>query len=82
MYKGDQFPDKYLEVANTEINFDDVNVYLNSMVKILGYLLKAPNSTNINSGVGYYFSKGKFWVRNFQFRFRINTSLAGRILAA
>lgn len=59
MYKGDQFPDKYLDVAKSEMNFDDVNLYLNSMVNIFGYFSKKPNNTNINSGFGYYFSKGK-----------------------
>lgn len=61
-YKGEQFPNKYLEVDNGEITFDDVRFYLNSMVNLFGYFSKEPNVTNINNGVGYYFTKGKFGV--------------------
>lgn len=58
-YMGSKFPVKYLVPEKVTPTMSDLNHYISSLRSTVGYFLRRPNSTDINTAAGLFYLKGK-----------------------
>ncbi|XP_063388198.1 uncharacterized protein LOC134674075 [Cydia fagiglandana] len=56
-YKGESFPEKYLNPEDVVPDSADANYYLRSLDKMLGYFARFANKTDINRALGLFYMK-------------------------
>lgn len=57
-YWGENFPKKYFEVDPTEMTVETLNIYVNMLNRTVNYFSTKLNKTDVNVGLGLYFTGG------------------------